>query len=69
MFGFLLMWPTILTLIMFPILVFVYIRLAKQEEKLVRREFGDTYDQYMKKVPAFLPNWKKDKHAQQGGTI
>ena len=34
MFGFLLQWPTIPTLVMFPVLVFVYIRLAKREEEV-----------------------------------
>ena len=53
--GFLFMWPTLLTLAMFPILIVVYIRLAKQEEKLVRQEFGAAYDDYSSKVPAFLP--------------
>ncbi|MDD2466209.1 MAG: isoprenylcysteine carboxylmethyltransferase family protein [Desulfobulbus sp.] len=61
MLGFLLMWPTLLTLLMFPILLVVYIRLAKQEEKLVRQEFGSAYDEYAKDVPAFLPSWKKRK--------
>jgi len=61
MLGFLLMWPTLLTLLMFPILLVVYIRLARQEEKLVRQEFGSAYDKYAKDVPAFLPSWKKEK--------
>ena len=56
--GFLFMWPTLLTLVMFPILIIVYIRLAKQEEKLVRQEFGTAYDEYSSKVPAFLPGIK-----------
>lgn len=59
MFGFLLMWPTLLTLIMFPIMLVVYIRLAKQEESLVRKEFCEAYDSYALKVPAFLPRLKK----------
>ena len=33
MFGFLLQWPTILTLVMFPILVTMYVRLARREER------------------------------------
>jgi protein-S-isoprenylcysteine O-methyltransferase Ste14 len=61
MIGFLLMWPTLLTLAMFPILVIVYLRLARQEEKLVRREFGRAYNRYAHEVPAFLPSWKKLK--------
>lgn len=59
MLGFLLMWPTLLTLAMFPILVVVYIRLARQEEKLVRQEFGSAYDKYAVDVRAFVPSWKK----------
>jgi protein-S-isoprenylcysteine O-methyltransferase Ste14 len=59
MLGFLLMWPTLLTLMMFPVLVAVYIRLAAQEEKLVRQEFAGAYDDYARDVPAFLPNWRK----------
>jgi protein-S-isoprenylcysteine O-methyltransferase Ste14 len=55
--GFLLMWPTILTLAMYPILVIVYIRLARQEERLVRKKFGSNYDEYARKVPAFIPRF------------
>jgi protein-S-isoprenylcysteine O-methyltransferase Ste14 len=33
MFGFLLQWPTIPTVVLFPILTFMYIRLAKKEEQ------------------------------------
>ncbi len=59
MIGFLLMWPTLLTLAMFPILVVVYIRLAKQEEKFVRTELGEVYDEYARNVPAFFPKLPK----------
>ncbi len=55
MVGFLLMWPTILTLAMFPVLLVVYVRLAKREEGLVRQEFGQAYDAYAGTTPAFLP--------------
>lgn len=57
MLGFLLMWPTILTIAMFPILVFMYYRLAVYEEKKAIEEFGDTYREYMTKVPAFIPKF------------
>ncbi|MEN8142626.1 MAG: isoprenylcysteine carboxylmethyltransferase family protein [Thermodesulfobacteriota bacterium] len=57
--GFLLMWPTLLTLAMFPVLIVVYLRLARQEEKLVRQEFGKTYNEYASRVPAFLPRITK----------
>jgi len=68
MLGFLLMWPTLLTLAMFPVLVAVYIRLAHQEEKLVRQEFGRAYDDYARKVPAFLPRWRRGNLNNEGGT-
>ncbi|WP_040880192.1 methyltransferase family protein [Marinobacterium rhizophilum] len=62
MFGFLLQWPTLLTLIMFPVLVVVYTRLAKREEAQVIQEFGDEYRRYRAKTPAFVPRLRN-----QGG--
>lgn len=55
MFGFLIQWPTIPTLAMFPILVFVYVRLARREEREALAEFGDAYADYRAATPAFLP--------------
>ena len=57
--GFLVQWPTILTLLMFPVLVVMYVRLANTEEKEVRAEFGATYDQYAEAVPRFFPKWSR----------
>ena len=55
MFGFLVQWPTLLTLAMFPVLVFMYVRLARVEEREAIGEFGDQYRAYMEDVPAFIP--------------
>jgi protein-S-isoprenylcysteine O-methyltransferase Ste14 len=55
MFGFLLQWPTILTLVMFPVLVFMYARLARAEEMEMRSTFGKAYADYAERVPAFVP--------------
>ena len=57
MFGFLLQWPTLLTLAMFPVLVVMYVRLARHEEQDALREFGDEYRRYMVAVPAFIPKF------------
>jgi protein-S-isoprenylcysteine O-methyltransferase Ste14 len=55
MFGFLLQWPTLITLAMFPILVIVYWRLSLSEERQVRAEFGEEYERYAANVPRFFP--------------
>lgn len=60
MIGFLLQWPTLLTLIMFPILLIMYVRLARKEENEVKKEFGEQYERYALKTPAFIPNFRKN---------
>ena len=55
MFGFLLQWPTILTLAMFPVLVWMYVRLARQEEREALATFGNAYANYAARVPGFFP--------------
>lgn len=55
MLGFLAQWPTLLTLAMFPVLAWMYARLAHAEEAEVRRRFGEDYDAYAQHVPAFVP--------------
>ena len=63
MFGFLLQWPTILTLLMFPVLVWMYVRLARDEERDAIIEFGDVYRQYAAKVPGFIPRFSGPRRA------
>ena len=55
MFGFLVQWPTLVTLVMFPVLTVTYMRLAKREEREVRAEFGSQWDEYAARTPAFVP--------------
>ena len=57
--GFILQWPTILTLLMFPVLVYMYARLARREEREVLAEFGETYTRYAANTPAFLPRFHR----------
>jgi protein-S-isoprenylcysteine O-methyltransferase Ste14 len=54
--GFLFQWPTLLTLAMFPILVWMYVRLARTEEREALAQFGDAYARYAKRVPGFIPD-------------
>lgn len=53
--GFLLQWPTLPTLILFPPMLVVYRRLAIREEAEVRRRFGERWDAYAAEVPRLLP--------------
>lgn len=55
MLGFLFQWPTLLTVAMFPALVWMYVRLAGQEEREARARFGAVYQEYARRVPGFLP--------------
>lgn len=59
MLGFLVQWPTLLTLAMFPVLVWMYVRLAHSEEADSRNAFGQAYERYAKSVPAFIPSLGK----------
>ncbi|MBI2379443.1 MAG: isoprenylcysteine carboxylmethyltransferase family protein [Gammaproteobacteria bacterium] len=53
--GFLLQWPTLITVVMFPVLVFMYYRLARSEETEAIERFGDEYRRYRREVQAFFP--------------
>ena len=53
--GMLIQWPTIITAVMWPILMFMYYRLARKEEKEMERRFGDRYVTYRRQVPMFFP--------------
>lgn len=57
MFGFLLQWPTVLTLVMFPILCVMYVRLSYTEELESAQRFGDEWDRYASRTPRFIPNF------------
>ncbi len=59
MLGFLVQWPTLLTLAMFPVLVWMYFRLARREEREVLAEFGDAYANYAANTPTFIPSLGK----------
>lgn len=59
MFGFLLQWPTLLTLGMFPTLVFMYVRLARREEREAAVQFGAAYARYRQTAPAFFPRLRR----------
>ena len=72
MIGFLLQWPTLVTLAMFPVLVWIYVRLAKREEEASRAEFGTAWDAYARVVPRFVPKFGRGTNTagtHQGGAV
>lgn len=62
MIAFLIMWPTIITLIMFPILVYMYYRLSLAEERDLEKEFGQKFRVYRNKTPMFIPKIGGDNY-------
>ena len=56
MIGFLLQWPTLPTLVMFPILVWMYRRLAIREEGDVAAQYPASWTDYAANTPRFLPH-------------
>lgn len=65
MLGFLLQWPTLITLVTFPILAMMYVRLARREEREAKSQFGDEYLVYAKVTPAFLPHLSRITNAAE----
>ena len=60
--GFLVQWPTLLTVLMAPVLLYAYVHLARVEERRAEAEFGEAYNEYIRKTPAFFPprsQWKR----------
>lgn len=53
--GMLIQWPTIITVVMWPIMMFMYYRLARREEREMENNFGDEYIAYRQQVPMFFP--------------
>ncbi len=61
-FGQLIHWPTIVTLALFPVIVWVYVSLARKEEARMVERFGETYRDYQRRVPMFFPHleeWRR----------
>ena len=64
--GFLIQWPTVITIIMAPILVIRYIRLAAKEEQFMLKKFPEEYSAYMRKIPAWIPGLNAGINTKEG---
>ena len=65
MVGFLLQWPTVPTLLMFPILVVVYRQLAIREERDIAAAFGEEWDSYAATTPRLIPRLNRSRRRLQ----
>jgi methanethiol S-methyltransferase len=53
--GFLVQWPTLVTVLMAPVLIYSYVHLSRKEEGYMTRRFGNRYTNYMMRTPRFIP--------------
>lgn len=61
--GLLVQWPTIITVATWPVLIAVYYRLARREERDAETVFGGAYRAYMARVPMFVPRIRAGRAA------
>ena len=55
----LIQWPSITALVMAPILLIVYYRLSRKEERNMIEKFGNEYRQYMMRTKMFIPSLRR----------
>ncbi len=56
-------WPTVPGILLWPILVVLYYRLARREDAYLVERFGNEYTIYAARTPMFLPHWRKGQLA------
>jgi protein-S-isoprenylcysteine O-methyltransferase Ste14 len=67
--GMLVQWPTIPTMLGWPLLVAMYYRLARREEREAEARFGEAYRVYRARVPMFVPwSWRR-RRAGTGSAV
>jgi len=52
-------WLTIITLALWPVVIIVYYKLAKKEEKEAEEQFGEEYLKYKQRVPGWIPRIRR----------
>jgi protein-S-isoprenylcysteine O-methyltransferase Ste14 len=69
LFGQLIHWPTIPTLVLFPVIVWAYVRLARREERETTAHFGEAYREYQRRVPGFIPGGGQRRELFSRGAV
>jgi protein-S-isoprenylcysteine O-methyltransferase Ste14 len=57
--GWLVHWPTIPGVAMWPLLLILYFRLSRREEKYLAERFGKQYSEYAERIPMLIPRWRR----------
>src|SRR3989304_4764175 len=57
--GWLIHWPTIPGVAMWPLLLILYFRLSKREEQYLAERFGKQYSEYAERIPMLIPRWRR----------
>jgi protein-S-isoprenylcysteine O-methyltransferase Ste14 len=55
-FGQIIHWPTVITLLLFPVIIYAYVHLARREEVALSARFGEAYLAYRQRLPMFFPS-------------
>ncbi len=53
--GWLVHWPTVPGLVMWPLLTLAYVRQARREEAELRKRYGAAYEDYARHTPGWIP--------------
>ncbi len=62
-------WLTIIMLALWPVLIILYYRLSKTEEKEAEERYGEEFLKYKRAVPGFIPRIKSYKYKLNKETI
>lgn len=54
--AFLIMWPTLLTILLAPFLIGRYVLLGREEDRELENRFGERFRRYRERIPAFIPS-------------
>lgn len=61
--AFMIQWPTLTTLILWPFVIAMYVRLARREEQDVLQKYPEKYREYMQRTPMFFPRlWSRSEN-------
>lgn len=59
-------WPTLFSVVLFPVIGLAYWSLARKEEKEMLQIHGEAYREYRRRVPMLLPGWGQWKRLLAG---